>query len=134
MGTRNIANRKCAIYGNDIPRTAAMMLAKQHNEFNSIQRSTGFAELAACCRKLYFVHFAMDGVTDDGKTDLPRERYNSKKYIAFKQECLALLTTSQIVRSFFFFLSMFNFMLHLIESSTYRTGHTDGTTAYCSLS
>ena len=106
MGMCSIASRKCAIYGNDIPRMAAMMLAKQHNEFNSIQRSTGFAELAACCRKLYFVHFAMDGVTDDGKTDLPRERYNSKKYIAFKQECLALLTTSQIVRSFFFIIML----------------------------
>ncbi len=50
------------------------MLAKQHNEFNNIQRSTGFAELAACCRKLYFMHFSMDEMTDDGKTDLPRER------------------------------------------------------------
>ncbi len=73
------------------------MLAKQHNQFNSIQCSTRSAELAACYRKLYFVHFAMDGVTDDGKTDLPRERYYSKQYIAFKQECLTLLTTSQIV-------------------------------------
>ena len=75
----------------------------------------------------------MDGVTDDGKTDLPRERYNSKKYIAFQQECLALLTTSQIVRSFFL-LSMFNYMLYLTESNNYRAGHTDGTTACCSLS
>ncbi len=76
----SIASRKCAIYGNDIPRMAAMMLAKQHNEFNSIQRSTGFAELAACCRKLYFVHFAINGMTDDGKLTYPG-RDITKKYI-----------------------------------------------------
>jgi len=78
-------------------RAAAMMLAKQHNEFNTIQRTTGFAELAACCRKLYFVHFAKDGETDDGITDLPKQHYNSKPYRAFKQECLAFLLSSQTV-------------------------------------
>ena len=89
----------------------SMMLAKQHNEFNSIQHTTGFSELVVCCRKLYFGHFAIDGITDDGKTDLPRERYNSKKYIAYKQECLAVLTTSQIVRSFIFTIAMWLIML-----------------------
>ncbi len=33
-----------------------------------------------------------------------------------------------------FLLSMFNYMLYLTESSNYRAGHTDGTTACCSLS
>ena len=78
-------------------RQAAMMLAKQHNEFNSIQRTTGFAELAGCCRRLYFSHFAKDGESDDGITNLPKQPYNSKAYRAFKQECLAVLSSSRTV-------------------------------------
>lgn len=76
------------------------MLAKQHNEFNSIQRTTGFAELAGCCRRLYFAHFAKDGETDDGVTNLPKSPYNSKAYRAFKQECLAFLLSSQTVSQY----------------------------------
>ncbi len=98
MGTRNIASRKCAIYGNDIPRMAAMMLAKQHNKFNSIQCSTGFAELAACCES-YIRAFCYGQMTV--KLTYPGRDITKKIYIAFQQECLALLTTSQIVRSFF---------------------------------
>ncbi len=67
------------------------------------------------------------------KLTYPGRDITKKKYSAFQQECLALLTVSQIVRSFFL-LSMFNYMLYLTELSSYRAGHIDGTTACCSLS
>ena len=47
MNQRKITTRKCAIYGKGMTRPAALVLARQHNEFNSIQRCTSFPEMAA---------------------------------------------------------------------------------------
>lgn len=94
---RKILVRKCAVYGRGLTRQAALTLARQHNEFNQIQRITGFPEIAASCRRLLFVHFAGENDEDDGATELSIPRYNSQPYRCFKQECLTLLLSSQTV-------------------------------------
>ncbi len=94
---RKIANRKCALYDKLLTREAALDLARQHNEYNSIQRTTTFSEVAACCRMLLFSHFAAKGVTDDGTTNLDVPRYNKTAYRVFKQECLTFLLSTQTV-------------------------------------
>ena len=72
MNQRKITTRKCAIYGKGMTRPAALVLARQHNEFNSIQRCTSFPEMVV-------------------------PKYNSTRYRVFKQECLTFLLSSQIV-------------------------------------
>ncbi len=95
---RKITTRKCAVYGSGLSRSASLVLARQHNEYNQIQRTTSFPELAACCRRLLFSHFASENEGDDGVTLLDVPRYNTQAYRAFKQECLGFLTSSQVVR------------------------------------
>lgn len=95
---RKITTRKCAVYGQGMPRTAALVLAQKHNEFNLIQRSTSFAEVAGCCRRLLFSHFA-GGVPDDGVTEPAVPRYNTAKYREFKQECMTFMLNTQTVSS-----------------------------------
>ena len=92
-----ILTRSCTVYGSGLTDQAAIVLAKQHNEFNAIQRSTSFPEVAACCRRIMFSHFAPEGVTDDGCTNPTVPYYNSKDYRAFKQECLTNLLSSRMV-------------------------------------
>ena len=96
MAGRKIRERKCAVYGKGLTRPAALVLAKQHNEFNKIQRSTSFPEVAACCRRLLFSHFAA-GAEDDGVAHPAIPHYNSQLYRTFKQECLTFLVSSQTV-------------------------------------
>lgn len=96
-GKRTIRSRKCSVYGQGLPRPATLVLARQHNEFNSIQRTTSFPELAACCRRLLFSHFAVGEGPDDGTTELLVPRYNTARYREFKQECLTFLLSTQTV-------------------------------------
>ena len=96
-GKRTIRSRKCSVYGQGLPRPATLVLARQHNEFNSIQRTTSFPELAACCRRLLFSHFAVGEGADDGTTKLSVPRYNTARYREFKQECLTFLHSTQTV-------------------------------------
>ena len=96
-GSRKISSRKCLVYGSGLSRSASLVLARQHNEFNQIQRTTSFPEIAASCRRLCFAHFAperMDTI-DEGMPELPR--YNSQPYRAFKQECCNFLVSTQVV-------------------------------------
>lgn len=97
-GGRKITFRKCAVYGRGLTRQAALTLARQHNEYNQIQRNTSFPEMASCCRRLLFSHFAKEEEFDDGETDIAIPRYNSQSYRAFKQECLTFMLSSQTVR------------------------------------
>ena len=94
---RKITTRKCAVYGGGLSRSASLVLARQHNEFNQIQWTTSFPEMAGSCRRLHFAHFAQKGEIDDGvaMSDVPR--YNSQAYRAYKQECLTFLVSSQVV-------------------------------------
>jgi prephenate dehydratase len=77
---RKIVSRRCMVYGNGLSRSATLVLAKQHNEYNQIQRITSFPEVAACCRRLLFSHFADEEAVDDGSTTLIIPRYNSQQY------------------------------------------------------
>lgn len=87
------------MYGCGLSQQAALMLARQHNEYNQVQRSTSFGEIAASCRRLLFTHFAPEAV-DDVHADMPEiPRYNSQQYREFKADCMALLVSTQIVRS-----------------------------------
>lgn len=97
LGGRKISNRKCCIYGHGLARQAALVLARHHNEYNLIQRSTSFAEVSACCRRLLYSHFASEGVTDDGEMEPTVPRYNSTRYRVFKQECLTFMLSTQTV-------------------------------------
>ena len=96
-GTRKITSHKCAVYGSGLSRSALLVLAKQHNEFNQIQCTTNFPETATCCWRLLFSHFAQNTEVDDGDTmpDIPR--YNTNAYREFKQECLQFLVSTQVV-------------------------------------
>ena len=94
---REIISRKCVVYGCDLSRRASLILAKQHNEYNQIQRSTTFAEIASSCRRLLFSHFAPEGQKDDGSFMPVIPRYNSQKYRDWKVECTAFLVSSQVV-------------------------------------
>ncbi len=93
---RSITARKCAVYGNGLSRAAKLVLARQHNEYNQIQRLTSFPEMAACCRRLMFAHFA-PSESDDGTYAPEVPRYNTQDYRNFKQECLTFLVSSQAV-------------------------------------
>ena len=63
-GDRKICSRKCSVYGDGLSRQLLLTLARQHNDFNGIQRYTTFSEIAASCRRLLFLHFGDD--EDDG--------------------------------------------------------------------
>lgn len=93
---RKITERKCALYCKDLSRLGALVLARQHNEFNQIQQRTSFPELAACCLRLLWSHFATQNEVDTGTTVLDIPRYNTQSYRMFKQECLKFLTSSQV--------------------------------------
>ena len=93
---RKITERKCAVYWKDLSRFGALVLARQHNTFNQIQRPS-FPELAACCLRLLWSHFATQNEVDTGTTVLDIPRYNTQAYRMFKQECLKFLTSSQVV-------------------------------------
>ena len=79
-------------------RLALLVLARQHNEINQIQRNTTFPEVAASCHRLLFAHFGEEGTSDDGEymPDIPR--YNTQKFRDFKQECIGYLCSSRVVR------------------------------------
>ena len=94
---RKILTRRCSVYGKGLGRSATLLLAKQHNDFNQIQRITTFPEVSACCRRLLFSHFGDPGTVDDGNTLLSVPRYNSQAYREFKQECVTYLLSSQTV-------------------------------------
>ena len=85
------------MYGKGLQRSATLALARQHNEYNQIQRVTTFPEIAASCRRLLFEQFGC-GEVDDVDANMPNiPRYNSTIYREFKQECLAFLVSTQIV-------------------------------------
>ena len=109
---RRITTRKCAVYGSGLSRSASLVLARQHNEFNQIQRTTSFPEMAACCRRLLFSHFAEENEKDDGVTMPVIPRYNTQTYRAFKQECLTFLLSSQVVRIYTLLLCSYNNMIY----------------------
>lgn len=96
--SRRITTRRCAVYADGLPRHAVLVLASQHNEFNLIQRTTTFPEIAACCRQLLFSLFA-EGMEDDGTNNPMVPYYNSTQYKLYKHECLSFLVSSQVVRS-----------------------------------
>ena len=96
MAGRNIMSRKCAVYSKGLTRLAALVLAKQHNDVNNIQRTTTFPEVAACCRRLLFSHFG-GGAEDDGVTHPAVPHYNSQSYKDFKKECLTVVMSSHTV-------------------------------------
>ena len=75
MNLRTISTRKCAVYSTGLSRPAALVLARQHNEVNLVQRQTSFPEVAACCRRLVFSHFG-EGETMTMIPIIPR--YNSQ--------------------------------------------------------
>lgn len=108
---RKILVRKCAVYGRGLTRQAALVLARQHNEFNQIQRTTSFPEIAASCRRLLFAHFSGEN-DDDGTAELSIPRYNSQPYRCFKQECLTFLVSSQTVSEI-----PFNYAFIIVVSS-----------------
>ena len=58
------------MYESGFSHSALLILAKQHNEFNQIQCTTSFPEIAACYRWLLFSHFAWD-VEGDGGVNMP---------------------------------------------------------------
>ena len=93
-----IHTRRCMVYGQALSRAALLLLARQHNECNAIQRVTSFPEVAACCRRLLFTCFG-DGVVDNESVHIEVPRYNSQLYRDYKQECLTLIVNSQIVSS-----------------------------------
>ena len=88
------------MYGCGLGQSAALLLARQHNEYNQVQRSTSFGEIAANCRRLLFAQFAPE-ISDTVHGDMPDlPRYNSQQYREFKAECMTLLVSTQIVRRF----------------------------------
>lgn len=95
-GKRKIRTRRCVVYSSDLGRKASLALARQHNEFNQIQRSTTFLEISGLCRKLMFTNFA-GGHVDDGIFMPKIPRYNQQKYRDWKAECINFLATSQVV-------------------------------------
>ena len=135
-GTRKINKRKCAVYGSKLSRAGKLVLARQHNEFNQIQRTTSFPEMAACCRRLLFAHFSPDKA-DDGTFSPDIPRYNSQDYRKFKLECMTYLVSSQIVSKVGLF-TVYTFFLFwcicvVAESTDGRAGNPDGFTAFCCL-
>ena len=123
-----ILARSCAVYGSRLTSPAALVLARQHNDFNKIQRTTSFPEVSACCRRIMFSHFALEGETDDGETNPTVPYFNSKGYRAFKQECSTYLLSSQMVCYQLHLMQAICDYIIFIEPVYDRSGHTDGTT------
>ena len=93
---RSILTRKCVVYGNALSLSSMLFLARQHNDYNQIQRVTSFPEVAACCRRLLFAHFGENLVEEESVClDIPR--YNSQPYREYKEECVSFIASSQIV-------------------------------------
>lgn len=101
---KKLGSRKCAIYGTGLSRNAILRLANQHNEVNKVQQMTSFAEVAASCRWLLFVHFS-EGMEDDGKQMPTIPRYNSQKYRDWKTACLTYLSSPTTVRGYLEFVT-----------------------------
>lgn len=95
---RKILSRKCSVYGSGLSRQSLLVLARQHNDYNQIQRETTFPEVAASCRRLLFSHFAPDGCTDDEESMPLIPRFNTKRYSTYKQECMSYLHSPRVVR------------------------------------
>ena len=92
-----ITQRKCVVYGSELSRICLLVLARQHNEYNQIQRETTFPETVSSCRQLLYSHFAVDNGQDD-RTYMPKiPHYNSNTYKAFKSECMTYLHSPRIV-------------------------------------
>ena len=87
------------VYGNALSVSSVLLLARQHNDYNRIQRVTSFPEVAAYCRRLLFSHFG-DNVVDEENVSLDIPRYNSQDYKKYKQECVSFIANSQIVSYF----------------------------------
>jgi len=101
-----VQTRRCLVYGKGLQRSAALSLARQHNECNQIQRVTTFPEIAASCRRLLLEKFG-SGQLDDENSRMPNiPRYNSTPYREFKQECLSFLVSTQMVSVEIFLLSL----------------------------
>ena len=72
------------VYGSRIGRSAAHILAQQHNEYNQIQRVTTFPELATSCRCLLFTEFG-PGLVDGSESPMPEiPRYTHKATVPTK--------------------------------------------------
>ena len=84
------------LYGNGLSTSAILLLPRQHNEYNQIQRVTTFPEVAAYCRCLLFSHFGAD-IVDDENASLEIPRYNSQLYRDYKLDCVTFVTNSQVV-------------------------------------
>lgn len=97
QGKRKISSRKCCVYGSSLSRKLLLLLARQHNDYNEIQRETTFTEVAASCRRLLFLHFAKEGMEDDGHYMPVIPRYNHNDYKQYKRECLYYLLSPQLV-------------------------------------
>ena len=89
-----ITKRKCALYGAELSTEARLYLAEQHNEFNQIQRATGFAETASVCRRLAVARF---GDEDDTGKDIEFPYRNKPEYVEYRRECCNVLVNSQVV-------------------------------------
>ena len=124
---RNIITRKCAVYGKGLTRAALLVLARQHNEINQVQRVTSFPEVAACCRRLLFSHFA-EGASDDGVTNPSLPRYNTQAYRAFKQECMTFLLSSQTVCGNTYMHTHYKTFNIILGSCYGRSSNTNGST------
>lgn len=96
-GARKITTRRCAVYGQGLSTEGILTIAQQHNQYNQIQRTTTFPEIAAVCRRLAFAHFAAEGKLDDGQYDPPVPRYNTQRYRDWKKECMRSCRTPQVV-------------------------------------
>ena len=96
LGERVIHTRTCMMYGQALSRVALLLLARQHNECDSIQRVTSFPEAAVCCRRLLLSCFG-DRIVDNESEHIEVLHYNSQSYRDYKQECLTLIVNSQIV-------------------------------------
>ena len=72
-------------------RSAMLTLARQHNDVNQVQRITTFPELAACCRRLLYSHFAEDAKDDEEYfPNIPQ----FKSLSSIQGDCLTLLVNS----------------------------------------
>jgi len=66
---------------------------QQHNQYNQIQHSTTFPEIAAACRRLAFKHYAEESMTME---NMIPPRYNTQKYREWKKDCMHLCITPQV--------------------------------------
>ena len=119
--------QQCCVYGNGMSRLSLLVLARQHNDINQIQRATTFPEVAASCRRLLYAHFSKEDGADDGKYMPEVPRYNAQKYRDFKQECVGFICSSRVVRSFCISVYVVKQYLYS-EPSICGESHTNGNT------